>query len=97
MQLCSLFCWPLGIEINKGTLDDLREDVDIIWERIKFWVVLWVVNNKDFRNSMFPNLLRLALFVVNFGVSSSFCIGLLVIISFVSYPKKKGTTTTEIG
>lgn len=34
------------------------QKTDTLWDRVKFWVALWLVRETEFRNSMFSDLPR---------------------------------------
>ena len=42
-------CWSLRLEKNNRIFEDIRGEIDSIWDKVKYWVALWVYDTKDFK------------------------------------------------
>ena len=51
-------CWSLWLERNNRIFEDVTRELDFIWDRVKYWVALWVYDSKDFKELSFFDLCR---------------------------------------
>ena len=51
-------CWSLWLERNSRIFEDKESSLEFIWERVKFWVALWVFETKEFKDFLFSDLIR---------------------------------------
>ncbi|PON86642.1 hypothetical protein TorRG33x02_175780 [Trema orientale] len=48
----------IWIERNKRIFDDAKEDLNSIWEKVKYLVALWVYDTRFFKDLSFSDLCR---------------------------------------
>ena len=42
-------CWSIWLERNKRIFEDSIDNVDCLWDKIKYWVAIWLFDVKDFK------------------------------------------------
>ncbi|PON52587.1 hypothetical protein PanWU01x14_208390 [Parasponia andersonii] len=50
--------WSIWIERNKRIFDDAKEDLNSIWEKVKYLVALWVYDTRFFKDFSFSDHCR---------------------------------------
>ena len=56
--------WPLWrfaglwMEQNSKAFEDTEGTLESLWDRIKYWVTLWIFDTKDFRSLLFSDLVE---------------------------------------
>lgn len=55
---CAGFLLGMLIGKKQEVIEDILEEWDTWWDRVKFWMALWLDSEKEFRNLMFSEFLR---------------------------------------
>ena len=50
--------WGICVERNWRIFEDTEEDSDVICDRVKSWVVLWVHRDREFNNLFLSGMVR---------------------------------------
>ena len=50
--------WAIWLECNKRIFEDVQDPVEIIWDRIRLWVGIWLLSYKDFKSILFTLIIR---------------------------------------
>ena len=51
--------WAIWDKRNRRIFECKASSKEEVWERVKFWVGLWLKSMKEFNNFAFSNLLRI--------------------------------------
>ena len=51
-------CWSIWLERSKRIFEDSIDNVDCLWDKIKYWVAIWLFDVKGFKDALFSDFVR---------------------------------------
>lgn len=51
-------CWSIWIERNNGIFKGIEREAESLWDTLKYWVIFWLFDIRDFKEILFTDLIR---------------------------------------